>query len=74
MTLGAYHGRLTVSPAFTSVTRFIQRVVNLAGVHKLKTLPGSPPRRRAQTWCSFFIAPCASLFIASWNSGLRTSE
>ena len=33
MTLGAYHGRLTVSPAFTTVTRFIQRVMNLAGVH-----------------------------------------
>jgi len=28
---------------------------------------GSPPRRRSQTWCSLFIAPCASLFFASWT-------
>ena len=25
----------------------------------------SPTRWRAQTWCSLFIAPCASLFFAS---------
>jgi len=34
---------------------------------------GSPTRRRAQTWSSLFIAPCASLFFAPWTSAARTT-
>jgi hypothetical protein len=32
---------------------------------KASDTAGSPTRRRAQTWRSFFIAPRASLFLAS---------
>jgi hypothetical protein len=41
------HGRLTVSAAFTNVTRFIQRVVNLAPVRERDAHSSS---RRGPRW------------------------
>jgi hypothetical protein len=76
--------------AFTNVTRFTQRVVNLAPVRRSSRdcrLIGDTARSHlagvtdvssrirdavhlggAQTRCSLFIAPCASLFFASRTS------
>jgi hypothetical protein len=64
------HWVFTDSHPCANVRRFIHRLAHLAGVHKRGAHYASRrgPRRRAQTWCSLFSAPCASLFFAPWTS------
>ena len=67
----ARHSRLIISVVFTGVPCFVRHGVNRAPVRKRRRdsdTAGSSTRRRAQTWRSFFIAPCASLFVASRTS------